>query len=882
MMRVSIARFVLVASIALAPLAVSAQTVRTGTLQVTVVDPSQAVIAGATVTVAGAEPATKLVMPAPVQTSAQGIATVQGLAPGRYTVKAEFPGFQTRQLPNVQVRAGDNRQVVLLPIEAVSDTVTAEDDRQQAAADPRGPSFGTTLTREQLDALSDDPEELRRQLQEMAGPGAVIKVDSFEGGALPTKAQIRSIRISRDQFAAENHSAGGISVEIITQPGLGPIRYNTGFRFRGGSLSGRSPFTPTKGPEQIRNFFMGVNGTLIEGKSSFNLYATGMSAYETPAINVALADGNRAENVRLRTPRDNLFVNANVDYALTVDQTLRFGYNMSRFSAENLGVGEYDEEGRAYSTENSSHTLRVQHMGPLARRAFMRTRLQLSWSDSSSRSVLEAPTIRVIDAFNTGGAQVAGGQHTRTFSAGGDLDYVRGPHTFRTGLLVDGSWIRADDTSNYLGTYTFESLEAFLDNRPRSYTRRLGDPRIRYRNLQAAWYLQDDLKVRRNLTASAGVRYEAQTHVGDYLNLGPRLGLTWAPFASGRTTLRSSWGIFYDWLPSNTYEQTLRVDGFRQQELNIVNPTYPELTEGGTVPPVNRYVLASLDLPRNSRVSLGVDQRLTRAFQASAVYSYQRGGALLRGLNLNAPMDGVRPDPLFGNIVEVTSDASSRQHQLQLNLTVNPGALLPVFNAPLVNWKRTTVFLNYTFADLRNNAEGAFGVPSTGDLAQEWGPAGGDIRHRLNVQVNNQIVRNLLVAFNVSASSGAPYTIRTGLDENGDLIFNDRPGGVGRNTERGAGQWSINPAVAYTFLFGRLATALPPGVAVIAAGGAPTVRSVEGGTARYRLQLFLQVQNLTNHPNYTGYSGTLTSPFFGRATAVSGMRKVDAGLSLNF
>ena len=74
---------------------------------------------------------------------------------------------------------------------------------------------------------------LRQQLQDMAGPGAVIKVDSFEGGALPPKAQIRSIRISRDQFAAENHAAGGIFIEIITQPGLGPIRLNIGFAVRG-------------------------------------------------------------------------------------------------------------------------------------------------------------------------------------------------------------------------------------------------------------------------------------------------------------------------------------------------------------------------------------------------------------------------------------------------------------------------------------------------------------------------------------------------------------------------------------------------------------------------------------------------------------------------
>ena len=49
-----------------------------------------------------------------------------------------------------------------------------------------------------------------------------------------------------------------------------------------------------------------------------------------------------------------------------------------------------------------------------------------------------------------------------------------------------------------------------------------------------------------------------------------------------------------------------------------------------------------------------------------------------------------------------------------------------------------------------------------------------------------------------------------------------------------------------------------------------------------RIQLYVQAQNLTNQANYLGYSGTLTSPFFGRPTTVSGMRKVDAGIAMNF
>jgi len=69
---------------------------------------------------------------------------------------------------------------------------------------------------------------------------------------------------------------------------------------------------------------------------------------------------------------------------------------------------------------------------------------------------------------------------------------------------------------------------------------------------------------------------------------------------------------------------------------------------------------------------------------------------------------------------------------------------------------------------------------------------------------------------------------------------------------------------------------------VFGGGGAAQVRTFDQGTARYRLQVFVQAQNVTNERNYLGYSGTLTSPFFGKPTAVSGMRKIDVGIGLQF
>ena len=141
--------------------------------------------------------------------------------------------------------------------------------------------------------------------------------------------------------------------------------------------------------------------------------------------------------------------------------------------------------------------------------------------------------------------------------------------------------------------------------------------------------------MRKNFTLTGGVRYEAQTHIPDKLNLAPRAGFTWAPFKSGKTTLRGSWGMFYDWLPLGTYSQTLLIDGFRQRELNIVNPSYPDPGDVGTTFATNRYLLA--DDPRDG--VLTASQRRDRADHL-APRQHQR--ALQLRLSLRAAR---RPQP---------------------------------------------------------------------------------------------------------------------------------------------------------------------------------------------------------------------------------------------
>ena len=281
-----------------------AQTDRNGTLVVTVVDETRAVLPGANVTLAGTEAATKTAAARTAATNPQGQATFQNLTPGRYSVAAEFPGFQTRTLPDIRVRTGENKQAVMLPIDRLQSDVTVARDRQAAASD-RDVTFGTVMTREQIEALSDDPDELRRQLIDIAGPDAKILIDSFEGRDLPPKALIKSIRITRDQFAPEVHYAGELRIEILTQPGIGPVRGNVRMGFYDSATDGNNPIVGVRGPAQSLMYGGGLNGTLISQRASFNINFNGTDSYSTPVQVAATPNGQVRQNAAIRSPQDN-------------------------------------------------------------------------------------------------------------------------------------------------------------------------------------------------------------------------------------------------------------------------------------------------------------------------------------------------------------------------------------------------------------------------------------------------------------------------------------------------------------------------------------------------------------------------------------------------
>jgi hypothetical protein len=916
--RTSTILFCGLASIVFPQLAAGAQTAdERGQLVVTVTDPSGAVIVGASVELTGLEDATRRASALSVQTGGQGNAVFAELAAGRFRLRAEFPGFEPAQR-DIRIRAGENRQTLTLDLQRVSEEVTVGVDALAAAVDARG---GFYLTREMIEVLPDDPVEMAQALMGMAGTD-VIHIDGFEGGVLPPKSQIRSIHISQDAFAAEYHAPGG-RVDVVTKVGDGPLTGGLGytasdeaksangrFRFQGSGPDGkprqltptasfstsalaRSPFAATIPDSSDRFVSADFSGTIVPQKSSFSVNAYADRFYAQPLLNAALLSGNRAEVADFKARLDYDQFSTTFNYSLAHDHSARVQYSFLR-DYLTYGVGGYDLPGRGEVLRDTSHSLRLQESGPLGKRGFINSRLEIAFWRDSYQSETEAPITRVLDAFTSGGSQSSGGSRSSSVNLGSDIDYVRGIHSVRTGFQIDADDNHSDFLGNYLGTYTFESLADYQAGRPRSFTRVIGDPRIDYWFVQAGVYVQDDIRLRKNLVLSPGIRYETQKHLNDHANWAPRFGVNWAPGKPGQTAIRASWGIFYTWMGAGVYERTLRFGGGRQDEINIADPAYLAAPAAG---PSNRYRLdEDLDMPRVTRLALSLNQRLSSKVRLTVGYTGTRGSDQFRGQNLNAPVGGgVRPDPGLANVIEVRSDARSTAHGYNASFNINlagvasapagfnvslagiaraPAARAPASSAASaapkrVDWSRLNFTFGYSYNDAWDDSAGPFEVPPSGDLASEWSRADAP-RHQANFNVNSTVFRNLTVILAANWASREAYTLYTGVDANGDLIFNDRPAGIRRNTERGDDRLMLRAQIRYS----------------ISGGSTPAAGAASSGRRPYRLDLSVTATNLTNRQNYFRYSGVMTSPFFHSPTAVRanafGPRVVSGGLNLSF
>jgi hypothetical protein len=857
----------------LLPLVAAAQ--GQSSLRVTVRDETEAALIHAVVSVIDPVGAERQVL-----VDENGVATFTDLLPGAYQVRVEAEAFQGYTVP-LTLRRGNNTAVATLTVAIREDVFVFEPD----AATRRDNGFTTSLTAEDIQGLSDDPEEMAEQLMQMAGPGAQIFVDGFRGGRLPPKDQIQQIRFHTNSYAAEYHDAGMVRVEVITRPGMGTWRGNFNFGFRDESLNARNAFATERGPEQQKRFMFNFQGPLAKGKTSIAITADGNIAYDAQTIVARTLTGELTDQVR--RPVNAMNATLRLEHALSPTNSLRAEYSRRDNTRRNLGVGDFDLIERAYATESVNDLLRLRNTRTIGKSVFSELRVEFNQSNTVTSAASTLPTVRVLDAFTAGGAGQTGVREGRQFTVAQNVDFTIRKHALRAGILAEGGWWDSTQQSNANGTFTFSSLDDYLAHRPRTFSRRVGDPEVSYAQYQAGWFIQDDFRLSKNLNLSLGLRQEVQTHVDDKWNLAPRAAFSWAV---KKATVRGGYGIFYDWLDANVYEQTIRVDGTRQIEEVIINPSYPEIGFGsGTSLPASRIQLGpQLTQPTIHQASIGYEKNLTPWATFRSDYMMTRATDVLRSINVNAPVDGARPDPNVGNITEIGSTGRRASDRISTNLMMR------------VPNRRMMGNVMYQYASARNYADSPLSLPSnSNDPDADWGPSAMDIRHRLFLMANTPLPFGARASMQAQYSSAPPYTITTGLDDNGDTVFNDRPAGVGRNSARGASQWNVNLRMNRSLSLGGFsgdgpvmigAPAPPPPVSAQRGpgggagegGGGPVQMMMDGTSSRYRIDLYVQVSNLLNSTNLNSFVGNQLSPYFGRATSAAPPRRIELGASLSF
>ena len=845
----------------------AAQPAAPGTaLRVTVLDQTDGALIAAQVTLLAGSPDRPTGIERTATVNLNGIVIFDGLAPGTYQIRATAEGFRPT-LVSFAVKRGQNQTTLRLPVAGMEQTVEVQG---ASPAERRDNGFTQTLTADEIDALSDDPDEMADQLAELAGPGAQVYVDGFRGGRLPPKGQIQQVRFHSNSFSAEYHDAGMVRVEVITKPGT--TGYTGQFRvgFGPGVLNAKNAFALEKGDERLSRYGFNLQGPLVKGRTSVSVAFDGNSSYASRTIVAKSPTGDVFGQVR--QPSDGLNTSIRFVHQISDNNQLRAEYSRQSNARDNLGVGDFDLPSRAFAIDGTADTVRVSNTRLMAA-AF--SELKVQWSgqrnDTTPESLL--PTIRVLDAFTSGGAGQSGTRTSSQFQIEQNVDFTIGKrHALRAGASLErGSW-DSTNRSNGNGTYTFSNLTDYDAGLPSTYTRRVGDPQVAYSMLQAGWFLQDDIRLAKRFSVGLGVRQEVQTQVRDKWNLAPRAAFTWN--VTRTTVVRGGYGLFHDWLDASLYEQTLRVDGTHQVDLVVTGSGFP-VTEGqGVSLPPSVIRSASLTQPLVQQASAGFEHPLTPWMGLRADYMWTRASHALRSINVNAPSGGVRPNPLIGNETQIQSTGRRANDRLSLNLNLR---------APK---RRLSANVSYQLQTLRNHADSATSLPSnSNDPEADWGPSAQDVRHRMTFMFNAPMPWGIRAGVNLQAASATPYSITTGRDANADTVFNDRPAGVRRNSERGAAQFGGTVRVTRSVAIGAQAAAVPgrPGSAPPGRGADAPAGIAEGGsTSRYRMDLYAQLSNPFNYVNYNAFVGNQLSPFFGQATSAGAARRVEVGVSLIF
>jgi hypothetical protein len=787
-----------------------------------IADQTGALIPGAKVTITNA---TGKVM-GTATADATGLYTISALPPGSYIVTAEFAGFAAFQSQPIAVTGGQSKRVdITMAIEVEQQSVTVTDESPSVNVEASGNANSIVLKDKDLDALSDDPDELSSELSALAGPsagpnGGQIYIDGFTGGQLPPKSAIREIRINQNPFSAEFDRLGYGRIEILTKPGSDKLHGQFFIQGNAKALNTSSPFAGDVPGYNRVQYNGSINGALTK-KSSFFLSVEQRDNHDLQVYNYYPAILDTSTNTyslsptrvsgTLANPHNHITITPRLDFQLGAKDTLTARYQF-HYDTESGDINSSELPSQSLQSKSTEHTLQVSDSHIINDRMVNETRFEYRRGMETATPVSTDPTIIVSGNFLGGGYT---GQAYRDHKDHFELQNLTTMSIGRHAVKF-GAWLRDNRDANASygnrnGTLVF-SQEGYIaalnalasgQNLNTVPTNSQTTPGLTSLSVTAgqtnyvanvfdgALFVQDDWKVNPLLTLSGGLRWETQNHIADHNDWAPRVAMAYALDAQknkpAKTVLRAGFGIFYDrFNVGNVLNATRQGLTSNQVQVTTNSTSCLDATSlttidfSGCVPaqltPTPNSTIVEISptfhAPYTEQFGTSIERQLTKSITTTVTYLHSFGVHQLVTRDANAYLPGTydvgvstqsasRPDQSLGIVNQYYPEAVFKQNQMILNVNAKISPKFSMFG-----------FYNLSFA----NTNGAGGFASNSyNLSQDYGRAGFVSRNMLFLMGNYTAPWQVKLNPFMIANSGRPYNVVSPIDLTGDNYINGRP-----------------------------------------------------------------------------------------------------------
>lgn len=831
---------------------------QTATLHGTVTDPSGAVIPNATVSLTTPDGHTV----ATATSGATGSYEAANLAPGMYIVIATAQGFAPSQSQAVTLAAGEHKIFnVSMKIAVEKQQVVVNESTPTVSVSPTENANSLVLKGKDLDALSDDPDELANELQALAGPaagpnGGQIYIDGFTGGQLPPKSAILEIRVNRNPFSAQYDKLGYGRIEIITKPGSNqlhgsifamgnPSQFNTGNPFNknipdyysymmAGSVSG--PIN------KHASYFLSVFRRSTQNASivtAFRLAGEVNGDFANGIYNNAADYDVVPFGDTVVAPRSMLAVSPRVDLALGQNNMLTIRYQRWQESEQNSGVGQFSLRDQASNSGEHEDEIQLSDTQVFSPRVINQTWFEVRRGISSQNPFATTPQIQVSGLETFGGS--AGGttsNHSLTYELRNLTTLALGKHSISVGGRLRSTRTASTANANFNGTFTFGGRRCAVGDTtctpvtaaqnyaatvqgvgtgqtwtqieaagggPSQLNLVYGSPRIEGSMTDGSLYYQDDWSVRPNFTFSYGLRWESQNGVPDKSDWAPRFSFAYAlgnPSKKPKTVIRGGYGFFYDRFDLSNLLQVDQLNASPDSPLKeavIQNPTCYD-PNSITAADLSGCQQAGSTSSKTAVYELGPNVHVPITKQAAIGLEQQVGkSSTVSFTYVNS----------LGQHELVTRNANAPQlpdydpsapniYQYYSEAVFKQNELIANFNTRF--GQRLSLFGFYTMSYA--NTDGGGNPSNSANLKLDYGRASWNAHHRVFLMGSWQAPWNLNFDPFVVFQTGQPFNITLGQDVNGDSFFNDRPSfgtaGAPNTITNQYGTFNVNPGTDYT------------------------------------------------------------------------------------